>query len=198
MDIRNEVLKVLDETAAAGEKTPSLRAIRARLGRGSLTTISEVVKGWKAGHLPGVTELPETLPPEASRLITAAVWHSVKPMLKDRISAVQKEADEKIAIEKTAAAELVEAAKEKLSEAAKKEAELLAAKTRAEKLEKRLAAAEKEIELLKADRKAAEDRETKLRAEVAAAQSAAAAAAGKAAALSEALAVLQPGTPPQA
>lgn len=99
MDIRDAVCAELDKAAAAGERTPSLRVLRARVGRGSLTTISDVVKEWEARRLTEPAALPCDLTSDEQLAICRTVWRIVAPMLESRIKAVRDSADARVAIE---------------------------------------------------------------------------------------------------
>lgn len=50
-DLIDTVFAYLDQTTAENKPVPSLRAIRAAIGKGSLTTVSEAVQQWRARQL---------------------------------------------------------------------------------------------------------------------------------------------------
>lgn len=52
MNIQEKVHAILDEAKAHDKPLPSLRSLRAQVGGGSLTTISEAVKSWRFARRP--------------------------------------------------------------------------------------------------------------------------------------------------
>ena len=47
IQVRAVVRNILNKAKEAGEKLPTLRAIRAAVGRGSMTTISDIIHEWQ-------------------------------------------------------------------------------------------------------------------------------------------------------
>lgn len=49
--VRDAVREILENVQASGRPLPSIRALRAKIGKGSLGTISEAVNDWKQEKL---------------------------------------------------------------------------------------------------------------------------------------------------
>ncbi len=47
LNVSEAVASLLDKAKAENQPTPTLRGLRAQIGGGSLTTISEAVKNWR-------------------------------------------------------------------------------------------------------------------------------------------------------
>ena len=115
------VYEILDEAQAANEKIPALRVIRATIGRGSLSTISEAVKQWRLDRLQSTGALPAAFTPENAKTVSDAVWAVVQPILAARAGDIQSQADRRIELEVGEATKVREAAEEMLAEANSKE-----------------------------------------------------------------------------
>lgn len=86
-----------DRLAAEGQQ-PTLAAVRAALGGGSFTTISEAMKGWKAAKQAAAAPIREQAPAAvAERMaeLAAEVWNIAQGMANDRL------ASEREALEQT-------------------------------------------------------------------------------------------------
>ena len=93
MTVQESVYELLDEAASKNSAIPSLRMLRAKIGAGSLTTISEAVKRWRMSRLVAGGELPEALTNEQAGVIAQAVWGVVSPMLESRMTALKEKTD---------------------------------------------------------------------------------------------------------
>lgn len=116
---------MLDEAVREGRPLPSLRAIRAKVGHGSLTTISSAVKAWRTKQMVEAGELPEKFSESEAASVSAVVWQTVSPILQQRIEEVRRSAQERIDLEVAEAQKLSQTAQEMLdeAEAVRKEAE---------------------------------------------------------------------------
>ena len=121
--LRTIVRDMLDKAAESGTKAPTLRGIRAAAGRGSLTSISGFVKEWQLEQLQSSGSLPEAFTEDAAKTIVDAVWGAVLPIMQERASAIQTQANARIDVETSNAAKIREAAAEALAEATAKEEE---------------------------------------------------------------------------
>ena len=95
---REDIFRVADEIKASGE-TPTLAAIRKRLGGGSFTTISETVKEWRAKGAPKApiqASAPDTIKIRLDEL-GSDIWTAAITMANNRLDS------ERIAIETTKA-----------------------------------------------------------------------------------------------
>ncbi len=137
--LRDAVRDVLDKAAAAGAKQPTMRGVRAIVGRGSMTTISNIIKEWQIEQLQGTGSLPEAFSEKAAQAIVDAVWGVVLPILQERAQAIQSQADARINIETSNAAKIREAADEALAEAVAKEEERVKAQEQVTQLTGRVA-----------------------------------------------------------
>lgn len=124
MNVKQAVKAELDKAAAAGEKIPALRVLRARIGRGSLTTISEAVKEWEDEQIAAPIPLPNDLSQDEQRVICSAVWRAVMPMLQDRLTSAQNAADERVKLEQKYSVQLREETEAVLAESASRADEL--------------------------------------------------------------------------
>ena len=120
MTLQEKVSDILNKATAEKQPLPSLRNIRAKLGSGSLTTISEAVKEWKlaqlqtSGDLPTITEKEQI---EAGQ----AIWNTFLPFLQRHIETVKENALKRVEIEKSEAEKLRLTCDELLAEAQAKE-----------------------------------------------------------------------------
>lgn len=146
MDVKQAVKAELDKVAAAGEKIPALRVLRARIGSGSLTTISEAVKEWESEQIAAPLPLPNDLNQDEQRVICSAVWRAVMPMLQDRLASVQGVADERVKLEQKHSAQLREETEAALAESASRAEELKKLETQAAEQQKLLEQARQHIE----------------------------------------------------
>lgn len=146
MDVKQAVKAELDKVAAAGEKIPALRVLRARIGSGSLTTISEAVKEWESEQIAAPLPLPNDLSQDEQRVICSAVWRAVMPMLQDRLTAMQGIADERVKLEQKLSAQLREETEAALAESASRAEELKNLETQAAEQQKLLEQARQHVE----------------------------------------------------
>ena len=138
MDVRTAVLKELDRIQGECLPLPSLRVLRARIGRGSLTTISDAVKEWELSHVPAAQPLPETLPGEWKDTVANAVWNSLRPFLRETAESTHREETAKAAAEISAARELRREAEGMLAEADAQKNEIARLTERLQETEVRL------------------------------------------------------------
>lgn len=83
-------------TALVAEgQSPTVRAVRARLGTGSMTTIANVLRSWSASQQSPAASISADLPP-AVLDAAAAMWAAVRAETERRVSAVRAAADEEI------------------------------------------------------------------------------------------------------
>lgn len=137
--LRDAVRDILNKAAESGAKQPSMRSIRAIVGRGSMTTINSLIKEWQIEQLQGTGSLPESFSEKAAQAIVDAVWGVVLPFLQERAQAIQSQADARIDIETSNAAKIREAADEALAEALAKEEERVKAQEQVTQLTGRIA-----------------------------------------------------------
>lgn len=89
-----------DITAAAAAlvaegQSPTVRAVRARLGTGSMTTIANVLRSWSASQQSPAASISADLPP-AVLDAAAAMWAAARAEIERRVSAVRAATDEEI------------------------------------------------------------------------------------------------------
>lgn len=147
MDIKQTVKAELDKIAAAGVKIPALRVLRARIGRGSLTTISEAVKEWEGEQIAAPLPLPNDLSQDEQRVICSAVWRAVMPMLQDRLAAAQDAANDRVKLEQKYSVQLREETDAALAESASRVDELKKLETQVAEQQKLLKQARRNVEL---------------------------------------------------
>lgn len=83
-------------TALVAEgQSPTVRAVRARLGTGSMTTIANVLRSWSASQQSPAASISADLPP-AVLDAAAAMWAAARAETERRVSAVRAAADEEI------------------------------------------------------------------------------------------------------
>lgn len=85
MQDNQPIYDILNEAARRGQKLPSLRAIRAKLGGGSLTRISDAVKAWHTQQLVDKGQLPTSFTDKEKEIIINAIWQVVQPIMGKRI-----------------------------------------------------------------------------------------------------------------
>lgn len=147
MDIKQTVKAELDKIAAAGVKIPALRVLRARIGRGSLTTISEAVKEWEGEQIAAPLPLPNDLSQDEQRVICSAVWRAVMPMLQDRLVVAQDAANDRVKLEQKYSMQLREETEAALAESASRVDELKKLETQVAEQQKLLEQARRNAEL---------------------------------------------------
>lgn len=113
--IRDAVRGILENAATAGNELPSIRAIRAKIGKGSFGTISEAVNEWKQEQLASRTDMPQGFDEQAMKKISDVVWTVVAPMMAERIGLIEQNAARRIEIEHAEANKVREAADEALA-----------------------------------------------------------------------------------
>jgi len=131
MALTTETIHAAADKIAQTGKRPTLTAVRAALGGGSFSTISEAMQSWReaqeAEHALAHVDLPDQVR-ERMETATAALWE-----------AATNEAERKLAAERDALAEARDAA----------DAEITEAREAVETLEREAEAAAAEIEALK-------------------------------------------------
>lgn len=121
MNIQEKVHAILDEAKAHDKPLPSLRSLRAQVGGGSLTTISEAVKSWRFAQLEAAGQSPQIS--EKTKVHLADVlWQAMMPILQTQVEGVRQKAEAGIEIERTESRKLFSASEEMLREAESKEA----------------------------------------------------------------------------
>lgn len=121
MNIQEKVHAILDEAKAHDKPRPSLRSLRAQVGGGSLTTISEAVKSWRFAQLEASGQIPQIS--EKTKVHLADVlWQAMMPILQTQVEGVRQKAEAGIEIERTESRKLFSASEEMLREAESKEA----------------------------------------------------------------------------
>ena len=121
MNIQEKVHAILDEAKAHDKPLPSLRSLRAQVGGGSLTTISEAVKSWRFAQLEATGQIPQIS--EKTKVHLADVlWKAMMPILQTQVEGVRQKAEAGIEIERTESRKLFSASEEMLREAESKEA----------------------------------------------------------------------------
>lgn len=142
MDVKQAVMAELDKIAASGEKMPALRVLRARVGKGSLTTVSEAVKEWESAQIALPQALPNDLSFDEKTVICGAIWRAIAPMLQTRLDSAQEVAAAKIQLEREQAKQMREETEAALAEAAARAEELKKANALVEELRQRLSRSE--------------------------------------------------------
>lgn len=121
MNIQEKVHAILDEAKAHDKPLPSLRSLRAQVGGGSLTTISEAVKSWRFAQLEATGQIPQIS--EKTKVHLADVlWQAMMPILQTQVEGVRQKAEAGIEIERTESRKLFSASEEMLREVESKEA----------------------------------------------------------------------------
>ena len=100
---------------------PSLRSLRAQVGGGSLTTISEAVKSWRFAQLEAAGQIPQ-ISEKTKVQLADVVWQAMMPILQTQVEGVRQKAEAGIEIERTESRKLFSASEEMLREAESKEA----------------------------------------------------------------------------
>ncbi len=156
--LRDLIRAELDHAAQEGRAIPSIRTLRATVQRGSFTAITAFVKEWRLEHAPKTDVKPDGFDEASGKALSDAVWRIISPAVAARMAAVQKAADERIAVEREEAAKIASLAEEKLREAEAKESEfrkkdeaIRRLREASARLEGELAAARRDLEASKAD-----------------------------------------------
>lgn len=126
--ISEAVAALLDKAKAENQPIPTLRGLRAQIGGGSLTTISEAVKKWRLNELQETEGLPSGFDEKTSAEIADVVWKAVLPVLQEQIKGIRKNAAEQIETERSEAKKLKAAAAEALAVSSAMDAEFDALK----------------------------------------------------------------------
>lgn len=121
MNIQEKVHAILDEAKAHDKPLPSLRSLRAQVGGGSLTTISEAVKFWRFAQLEAAGQIPQ-ISEKTKVHLADVVWQAMMPILQIQVEGVRQKAEAGIEIERTESRKLFSASEEMLREAESKEA----------------------------------------------------------------------------
>ena len=122
--VRDSVREILESAQESDRQLPSIRAIRAKIGKGSLGTISEAVNEWKQEKLVQQGALPSGFEQREAENIIEAVWEVVAPMIRAQIEQIDSRAKAQIQIEHDEASRVREAADEALASVEKKERRL--------------------------------------------------------------------------
>lgn len=122
--VRDSVHEILESARESDRQLPSIRAIRAKIGKGSLGTISEAVNEWKQEKLVQKGELPSGFEQREAENIIKAVWEAVAPMIRAQVEQIDSRAKTRIQIEHDEASRVREAADEALASVEKKERRL--------------------------------------------------------------------------
>lgn len=122
--VRDSVREILESARESDRQLPSIRAIRAKIGKGSLGTISEAVNEWKQEKLVQKGELPSGFEQREAENIIKAVWEAVAPMIRTQVEQIDSRAKTRIQIEHDEASRVREAADEALASVEKKECRL--------------------------------------------------------------------------
>lgn len=138
MDVKAAVVAELEKCRIAGERQPALRTLRARVGRGSLTTISEAVKEWEASQVKLRGTLPDTAPEELQAALASAVWTVILPLLRREVDAARAAEAVRSNAEMNAALRLKSEAEGMLAEAENTKASLDRLASRVLEQEKRI------------------------------------------------------------
>ena len=137
--VRDAVREILENVQASGQPLPSIRALRAKIGKGSLGTISEAVNDWKQEKLVQQGELPSGFEQGEAEKIVNAVWEVVAPMIRAQVEEIDTRAKARIQIEHDEASHVREAADEALASVEKKERRLVELDEQARGLKEELA-----------------------------------------------------------
>ncbi len=137
--VRDAVREILENVQASGQPLPSIRALRAKIGKGSLGTISEAVNDWKQEKLVQQGELPSGFEQGEAEKIVNAVWEVVAPMIRAQVEQIDTRAKARIQIEHDEASHVREAADEALASVEKKERRLVELDEQARGLKEELA-----------------------------------------------------------
>ena len=144
-NVEEAVVRLMNQAKSENQPLPTLRGLRAQIGGGSLTTISEAVKQWRLSQLQAEEGLPQGFDEKTSAEIADVVWKAVLPVLQEQIEGVRKSADARIEAERTETAKLRAAAAETLAEASAMNDEYDALKAKEQELREALARAEGEL-----------------------------------------------------
>ena len=123
--VRDAVREILENMQASGQPLPSIRALRAKIGKGSLGTISEAVNDWKQEKLVQQGELPSGFEQGEAEKIVNTVWEDVSPMIRAQVEQIDTRAKARIQIKHDEASHVREAADEALASVEKKERRLV-------------------------------------------------------------------------
>ena len=122
--VRDSVREILESARESDRQLPSIRAIRAKIGKGSLGTISEAVNEWKQEKLVQKGEPPSGFEQREAENIIKAVWEAVAPMIRAQVEQIDSRAKARLQIEHDEASRVRGAADEALASVEKKERRL--------------------------------------------------------------------------
>lgn len=114
--VRDSVREILESARESDRQLPSIRAIRAKIGKGSLGTISEAVNEWKQEKLVQKGELPSGFEQREAENIIKAVWEAVAPMIRAQVEQIDSRAKARLQIEHDEALASVEKKERRLEE----------------------------------------------------------------------------------
>ena len=110
----SDVHAAADLILASGQQQPTLAAVRAALGGGSFTTISEAMKSWKAARQAAATPMREVAPAAVTERLEALagdIWGIALGMANDRLEKERETLDaarQEIEAQRREAAELAD------------------------------------------------------------------------------------------
>ena len=122
--VRDSVREILEIAQESNSQLPSIRAIRTKIGKGSLGTISEAVNEWKQEKLVQQGALPSGFEQREAENIIEAVWEAVAPMIRAQVEQIDSRAKARIQIEHDEASRVRDAADEALASVEKKDRRL--------------------------------------------------------------------------
>ena len=110
----SDVHAAADLILASGQQQPTLAAVRAALGGGSFTTISEAMKSWKAARQAAATpqrEAPPAAVTDRLEALAGDIWGIALGMANDRLEKERETLDaarQEIEAQRREAAELAD------------------------------------------------------------------------------------------
>lgn len=140
INVRDAVRTLLEQVQAENREIPSIRTIRAQIGGcGSMQTIAETVKQWRCENLQSSGSLPTGFEQQDADQIIQTIWQSILPIMQRQVEGIQKAADDRIALERSEAAKLTDAANEVFAEGQRKDEAIAQGQVREQKLRDALA-----------------------------------------------------------
>lgn len=98
IDLHSAVFAILNEAKSTGAPIPSLRAIRLKTQTGSMTTIANIVREWRAANVPEEPKALTGFDANQALALQTSVWKLVEPIIRDRTEALRQHFLEKVAI----------------------------------------------------------------------------------------------------
>lgn len=138
---KEKIWQVLDQAVTEGRPQPSMRALRAQVGGGSMSTIADAVREWKVRQVAVPDTMPGAFSDAATQAIAKAVWAAASADI-TKFIADARAADEAVNAATMSTAEQLRATGEELvAEAEAKDAELKTALGQISALQAQLAEA---------------------------------------------------------